>query len=1006
VSGSGRRRWLWLPVLGVASAWSAFAGGGLAQYSSRLWQMQDGLPHNVVQALAQTQDGYLWVGTREGLARFDGVQFEPVNLPAEARHPSVLSLRTARDGSLWIGTARSGLFHAGRSSISRCEAPGGSTNLSAYEIHEGGDGAVWVATSVGVLRYRDGKLERVSDFRSLIESLCADTRGRIWIARDGGLECLSEPSRPKLVPEQGSLPREPRRLYCDPDGVFWVASKNGLTELKNGVARFYPKSEGPQGFINAFCRDSLGNLWIGAYAGLSRFADGEFVNEEGRDEASYHVYAFMEDRERNLWVASEQGLERLTPKPFRTYTKKDGLSLNTVVSVCASHDGSVWVSAWGGGLNHLVDGRFDHVRAAEGLSSDFVMALLEGRDGSLWVGADYGAALNRIQNGAITHYGREQGYTAGAITALFEDPSGLLWIGTRDGLFCLRDGRISLKTTRDGLSHDKINALCGAQQGGMWIGTERGLTRWDGQHLIDYSGKEASLRNTILSLYEDPEGALWIGTRDQGVLQLRQEKVRAFTSREGLFSDSLYAILEDGRGNLWFNGSRGIFRAAKRQFSGEADGTRILCINYGKIDGVMSTGQYEDEIQPSACKGTDGRLWFRTTPGVAVVDPGQVTINELPPPVLIQEVIADGKRLGLPLNADAPFPGTGTDGSPSPPLAIKPGRGELEIHCAALSFRAPEKNQFRYKLDGLDLDWVEAGERRVAYYNNLRPGTYRFQVIACNNDGVWNPRGASLSLVLRPHFWQTWWFEAAGLVAAAGLVGGTTLFVTRKRTQRQLAQLEQQRAIERERTRIARDMHDELGAKLTRIFFQGASARRSASNPEAALQVIDNMSSTARDLVTSLDEIVWAVDPENDSLEDLANYTCRYATEFFQNSPMTCRVLIPTDLPHRRLPTDLRHNLFLAVKEALHNALKHSGGSRAELSITGGQTGFEILISDDGRGMPAAEKSGANGLKRTGHGLVNIEERMASIGGRVEFKSQPGQGTEVRLWVPFPKASA
>jgi signal transduction histidine kinase len=482
--------------------------------------------------------------------------------------------------------------------------------------------------------------------------------------------------------------------------------------------------------------------------------------------------------------------------------------------------------------------------------------------------------------------------------------------------------------------------------------------------------------------------------------------VRVFTSREGLFSDSLYAILEDGRGNLWFNGSRGIFRAAKKQFSAEADGARIWCINYGKTDGVMSTGQYEDEIQPSACTGADGRLWFRTTPGVAVVDPRQVTINELPPPVLIQEVIAEGMPLKLPVGADSPYPDAEMHGLPNPQLTIKPGRGALEIQYAALSFRAPEKNQFRYKLDGLDLDWMEAGGRRVAYYNNLRPGTYRFQVIACNNDGVWNPRGASLSLVLRPHFWQTWWFEAAGLVAAAVTVGGTTLFVARKRARQQLARLEQQRAIERERTRIARDMHDELGAKLARIFFQGASARRSASNPDTALQVIDNMSNTARDLVTSLDEIVWAVDPENDSLEDLANYVCRYATEFFQSGPMTCRVMIPTDLPHRRLPTDLRHNLFLAVKEALHNALKHSSGSRVELSITGGPAGFEILISDNGRGMLPTQRNGTNGLKRTGHGLVNIEQRLVSIGGRVEFKSQPGQGTEVRLWVPFPTGPA
>jgi signal transduction histidine kinase len=341
-------------------------------------------------------------------------------------------------------------------------------------------------------------------------------------------------------------------------------------------------------------------------------------------------------------------------------------------------------------------------------------------------------------------------------------------------------------------------------------------------------------------------------------------------------------------------------------------------------------------------------------------------------------------------------------------VTIKPGRGELEIHYAALSFRAPEKNHFRYKLEGagVDPEWVEATTRRVAFYNNLRPGRYRFQVVASNNDGVWNETGAAVNLVLQPHFWQTRWFLVLTVLGAVGLVGGTVRFVTRRRMQRKLERLEQQHALEKERTRIARDIHDELGAKLTRISFQGDTARRGVNPPETDRHIA-RMSETARELITSLDQIVWAVDPENDSLENTANYLCRYVSDFSADSPITCKFKIPRQLPECRLSTDVRHNVFLAVKEEVSNAFKHSGATQIVLSISIRANEFEISLADNGRGIATPPPSDVPArTRRNGRGLPGMAERMTSIHGKFEVETQPGAGTTIRFVIPLPKEAS
>jgi len=966
---------------------------GSTDYSMRLWQMEDGLPHNIVQAITQTRDGYLWIGTREGLARFDGSRFQSVELLHEARLLSITALRESKDGSLWIGTDSLGVMRLREGRVERCKGPGGELDFSVQDIQEGGDGGIWISSSYKIFRWANGQMEQKAEFRHSIQTLCVDAEGAVWTAGGGNLRRLDGNETNKLVRVSG-LPSPARRLYRDGDGTFWLGAANGMVQIKDGTTKSFKKADGPTGFISVIYRDTAGVLWAGTYSGISRFLGEDFLDQNEADAPAYRVYSIYEDRERNLWIGSEEGLARLTARVFKTITKRDGLTLNTVATVCASPNDGVWISAWGGGLNHWESGKITSLSKSNGLSSNFIMAMCASRDGGLWAGADYGAALNHIQGEVITVYDQTRGFIgrpSTATTALYEDARGVLWIGSRELLQRWDGTNFSSFSTENGITHQKINAICGGADDSLWIGTDGGLTRYHDGKFVDLAKTEPRLRVLILSLYEDGDHVLWIGTKEHGLLRWQNGVVHEFTSTLGLFSDVIYSVLEDNHTNLWLNSSRGIFRVSKSQIDAVIRGQRaaVNSISYGKADGVLSSGQYREVTQPSACKDSDGHLWFRTTQGVAVVNPDRVKANDMLPPVVIQEVVADkeivgSKSLGLEVERE---------------ITVKPGRGELEIQYAALSYRAAEKNQFRYKLEGVDLNWVEAGTRRTAFYNNLAPGSYRFRVIACNNDGAWNETGATVALVLRPHFWQTRTFIALLILGSLGFVGGGVRYVTRRRMQRRLVLLEQQHAVEKERARIARDMHDELGAKLTRISFQGAMARQAATNPPETDQHIAKMSETARELVQSLDQIVWAVDPENDSLESLANYICRYASEFFENSPIDCKFSIPRELPPCHISTEVRHNLFLAVKEALNNALKHSVGKRVVLTISADAEKLTISIADDGQGMGTASEPAKN--KRTGHGLGNMRERLNAIRGNMELKSEGGRGTEVRFVVPL-----
>jgi ligand-binding sensor domain-containing protein/signal transduction histidine kinase len=977
------------------------------RYSSRTWQTDEGLPHSIVQAITQTRDGYLWVGTHEGLARFDGTHFFVFNArnAPELRNFNITALCPDRDGALWIGSDGGGLvrFHDGV-----FEHYGKAEGLAGDNVRAlcpCGDGSLWIGTATGLSQFRDGKFTNYTRYyfnrkptlvSSIINSICEDKDGAIWVATSGGLNCLRGDAIDTYTATNG-LPNASLRKVCqDKRGVLWLGSNSGLVSGENGAFRLRTTRDGlSDNVVSSICEDRLGQLWVGTYGGLNRSAAGGFVSELNNEGVPYdQINTIFEDHEGNIWVGSKEGLIELTPKRFLTYTKRQGLSYNNIMSVCEDHSGALWIGTWGGGLDRFKDGAFTAYGGAKGLAYPMILSTCEGRDGSLWIGAEFDGGLSRLKDETFTHYAAKDGLIGAAIKVLHEDRSGNLWIGTVRGLSCFQAGAFTnYCSTNSTLPGDTVRAICEDHAGRLWFGTERGLSRWAEGTFINYSTNQGLSDGVVNALYEDQEQNLWIGTENGGLNRCQNGRFTSYTAQRGLFSDCILEILEDDQGWLWMSCYQGIFRVRKKDLDAlDARRARaVACIAYGKADG-MESPQCNGVAKPAGWKARDGRLWFPTTKGLVVADPS-LKLNEVPPPVFLEEILANGERIPAEKwRAAAPKSGDHAGGSADPVLVVPPGGGgDLEFLYAALSFTSPEKDRFKYKLEDVDRDWIDAGGRRLAHYNNIYPGRYRFRVTAANNDGVWNETGATVLLVLRPHFWQTKWFVGFAAFAAIGAVGGTVRYVSWRKLRQKLALLELQHSLEKERARIARDIHDDLGSSLTQITMLSDQSDV-ADQPELQANT-RKISATAREMARSLDEIVWAINPEHDTLEGLVEYLTGAADEFLEDTNIRSRLKVSEELPPCPIPADVRHDLFLAFKEALNNAVKHARASEIQIQFETEPGLFHIVIADNGAGFdPASPPAGGNGLN-------NMRRRLEGLGGQFELWSRPGEGTKITLTI-------
>lgn len=950
----------------------------LTQYVHRIWQVPQGLPEGTIFAIRQTTDGYLWLGTQTGLVRFDGVRFNPIH--------------EAEDISL--------------------------TDLWVQDLLEDQQHDLWVASDgAGLVRFGNGKARRFTEVDGLpsenIHCLLADRRGGLWCGTTGGLARLAEGKFTVYTKEQGLAVNDVRALCQARDGSIWAAGGTAEISVWNGN-EFSVRSLSlpPRTSVHAMRSTQDGSIWIGTNAGLVQIKDGKeqrFTTADGL--ADDWVFCLAEGNDQCLWIGTKQGFSRLQNGEIDSFRPRDGLSQSTVYAMCEDHEGSLWVGTKHG-LNQFSDRRTTPFTVSEGLPSNDAGPVFQDRSGQIWVGT-LGAGLGQFDGRHFSVLTEEQGLASNTVRTLADGDEGELWVGTDQGLTLLKDHRVDKTfTTADGLPANSVRCLFRDHAGVLWTGTSAGVAMLQAGRFVEPGGNDLPRRVPILAItqhddhillalaeggglyryadgrfqkfaqsgtrsadvdafYEDSEGLLWMGTRGGGLDLLQGNKTSNFAIQDGLYDDEIYGIVADEKDELWMGCSKGIFSVNRSELRKLAAGAveTLKSTPFSPTE-ALRTIECKAGVQPAVWKMRDGEIWFSTVRGLIVIDPKHLDRKFPPAPVVVEEVIVNGKSRS--------------------PIALEdlpPGRTNLTFRYTALSFRAPTRITFRYKLEGFDKDWVDAGSRREAFYTNLSPGTYHFRVQACNVDGTCNEAANPIQVTLEPTFYQARWFLplCGGMVV---LAGGLAYRLRVRRIREHL------QVVLTERSRIARELHDTLmqGFSGVTMEMQALMSRLPHSEERATLEeIIHDAAICLREARRSVAGLRNSTDKDSGLAVAIAQ-AARHLTE-----TKDIRLKLALGQSQMRLPADVEYNMLRIAQEAISNSVKHASARSIEVDLDFTPDQVHLAVKDDGVGFVVQNGDGA----LAGHyGLLGMRERASQIGAEFRLESEPGRGTSLYVSVP------
>lgn len=1034
----------------------------ITEYVHTAWGEEDGLPQGSINAIEQTDDGYVWLGTQEGLVRFDGIRFKVFNTRTVDvfRGHDIRVLKRDQQGALWIGTLNAGIYRYANGDFTRATTEESLNDAGITDIIESQQGEIWIGTAnSGLKQLRDDMLISVPLPTQSVSALLETEAGTLWIgSRDAGLFRYQNGKMTTFTQSHGLPDADITSLAASKNGGIWIGTRSGgLAHFHSDTFYVATTEHGlPTNRIFTLFEDAAGSLWIGTdQAGLTRLrleipdlqsmeadigiqtAGSTYNPTQSAWEDALRLTSFSSangltydvvktlflDREGNLLIGTDGGgLNLLREGIFTMYTENAGLPDDFVYAVHEDLFGTMWFSTEKG-VGRLAKGNISSYNTADGLPDDFIVSLASMPDSSVWMGS-YGNGLSRFYKGNFTTYTQEHGLPENRIYGLFSDSKGDLWIGTGGGAAKMHEDGFTPFTANEGLSSDLVTVMLESRDGSVWIGTyNAGLNKVHEDKLVSFAASQRLEKTGILALHEDDAGTLWIGTYGDGLIRLKNDDVTFFTTEDGLYNDTILQILEDDMGFLWMSSNQGLFRVDKHQLNSFASQKTdaISSIVYGKGDGIKSS-EFNGGVQPAGWKSQDGRLWFPSKHGVAMLDPKKIRKNETPPMVKVESIEADGESIPL-------------EGQ----VRLAAGTYRTEIHYAGLSLVSPKKMRYQYQLIGTDRDWVEAGNRRFAYYSNLKPGKHAFRVRAQNSDGVWSQRAATFSFYHKPFFHQTFWFYLilAGLVAV-GIVGTIRWRTAQLRAQKQFLEHEVN-----ERTQILEERTADLMTALEQNKEILSITSHDLKNPlsgfiglsEVVLEDLAEVQ-TNTSIKDGLESIQLMKNEAERMLRIVQALLDKHRSQDKSQLPNIFNLVqLVKDVIHRHQRHAEAKNIWLIFdhKDALHvqfyedamlriadnlisNAIKFSPpGNNVWITLSPQHDQVTFMVRDEGPGlteddfgkvfgkMQRLSAQPTAGEESTGWGLFIVKQLAEEYGASVGVNSTHGEGAT--FWVKVPRHS-
>ena len=954
----------------------------LTQALLRIWQVQQGLPRAAILSIHQTHDGYLWLGTQIGLYRFDGVRF--VAVQGGPGRPLanlwIQDLREDRDHNLWIATDDAGLFRVQNRTTSQVGSAAGLPSKHIRCLLVDRRGELWVGTDQGLAHFQNDKFVVYRTQQGLpaddVRALSEGPDGKLWIATAGQHVCTWDGSeiKPvafKSIPALGVI----NALLVSPDNTVWVGTTAGLVrQTADGERRFTNVDHLANDLIHCLTQARDGSVWVGTKDGLSRIQADRIESFRTRDGLSQStVYTLCEDHEGSLWVGTKHGLNQFADRRTLPFTTSEGLPSNDTGPVLQDQAGRVWVGTLGAGLARFDGRQFSNAATVkDGLLSNTILSLADAGDDQLWVGTDQG--LCRMRAGRIVDsFTTEQGLPSNMVLSLARDGAGTLWAGTSAGAAEFRDGRFVPPAGDPSAIRRPVQALINYRGQFLMAAIEGGGLYQLADHKLSLPTEPLLTPHDIDAFYLDQDNLLWTAIRGRGLAVFDGQKFSQFTVKDGLYDDDIFGITADNEGRLWMACSRGIFSVVREDLKKFAAGeiTRLNSYPFSPTD-ALRTIECQDGVQPAIWKMQDGCVWFSTIRGIIVIDPKRLGRKLPPPSIVIEEVRVNGQ-----------------DENPAQIGRLPPGRTNFDFHYTALSFASPTRITFRYMLEGFDNEWVDAGQRREAFYTNLPPGQYRFRVLAVNADGSGNEAAQPVDFTLEPYFYQTRWFIP---LIAAGLAGIGWL-AYRRRIHHIKSQLQ---IVLAERSRIARELHDTLiqGFSGVTMQMQALTARlRQSPERETLTEIIHDAGNCLSEARRSVAGLRNAQGEES----GLAAAIAQAARQLTETRDIRLRLRLAANPP--QFSPDVEYNILRIVQEAISNAIKHSGASQIDVTMTSTAQQLSITVADDGSGFDMDQN--LEHIQPGHYGLIGMRERATQIGADISWRSVPRQGTTVSLTQPL-----